>query len=137
MLLQSHGDNWQLELPNYQNTQGITLIFSGKWQTSDVNKYDGKDVSVQLKIEKSQFSETELESLTEKNELYKIAKQTKKALFLAYTKKGLEQIQMVSNMDQQIHFSLENEGWEKAQQKLFLNSQYFSKERIAFSRENK
>jgi hypothetical protein len=132
MQLTSQAGKWALELPNYQQTKGLTLVYQGKWQAAGVNKYDGQEVELFTKITKASFSKEEIGALTQKSDLYTIASQTSKTITLRYTKKGLEQIQAATDLDKIVHVSLEELHWDKKRERLYLNSSYFSDERIEF-----
>jgi hypothetical protein len=132
MQLTSQAGKWALELPNYQKTKGLTLVYQGKWQAAGVNKYDGQEVELFTKITKASFSKEEIGALTQKSDLYTIASQTSKTITLRYTKKGLEQIQAATDLDKIVHVSLEELHWDKKRERLYLNSSYFSDERIEF-----
>jgi hypothetical protein len=132
MQLTSQAGKWALELPNYQQTKGLTLVYQGKWQAAGVNKYDGQEVELFTKITKASFSKEEIGALTQKTDLYTIASQTSKTITLRYTKKGLEQVQAATDLDKIVHVSLEELHWDKKRERLYLNSSYFSDERIKF-----
>jgi hypothetical protein len=132
MQLTSQAGKWALELPNYQQTKGLTLVYQGKWQAAGVNKYDGQEVELFTKITKASFSKEEIGALTQKSDLYTIASQTSKTITLRYTKKGLEQVQAATDLDKIVHVSLEELHWDKKRERLYLNSSYFSDERIKF-----
>jgi hypothetical protein len=132
MQLTSQAGKWALELPNYQQTKGLTLVYQGKWQAAGVNKYDGQEVELLTKITKASFSKEEIGALTQKSDLYTIASQTSKTITLRYTKKGLEQVQAATDLDKIVHVSLEELHWDKKRERLYLNSSYFSDERIEF-----
>ncbi|MFK4568508.1 hypothetical protein ABH902_003100, partial [Enterococcus sp. UD-01] len=117
---------------NYQQTKGLTLVYQGKWQAAGVNKYDGQEVELFTKITKASFSKEEIGALTQKSDLYTIASQTSKTITLRYTKKGLEQVQAATDLDKIVHVSLEELHWDKKRERLYLNSSYFSDERIKF-----
>jgi hypothetical protein len=132
MQLTSRAGTWTLELPNYQQTQGLTLVYQGKWQAAGVNKYDGKQVELFTKITKASFSTKEIAALTQKSDLYTIAGQTGKTITLKYTKKGLKKIQTTTDLNKVVHMTLEELHWDKKRERLYLNSSYFSSERIKF-----
>ncbi|MDA9470796.1 hypothetical protein C240_937 [Enterococcus sp. 5H] len=136
MNLSSQGQNWELAFPNYQQTNGLTLIYTGVWEAAGVNKYNGSKVGMLSKIDKSLFSDEEIAALQKKSELYTIKTQTDKELTLKYTKKGIEQIQSTTDLNSIVHMTLENLHWDKKKEKLYLNSRYFSNERIEFTLKN-
>lgn len=133
MNLSSQGQNWELAIPNYQQTNGLTLIYTGVWEAAGVNKYNGDNVELLSKIDKSLFSDEAIAALQKKSELYTIETQTKKELTLKYTKKGIKQIQSATDLNAIVHMTLENLHWDKKKEKLYLNSHYFSNERIEFT----
>ncbi|MTD41897.1 hypothetical protein GIX45_25410 [Erwinia sp. CPCC 100877] len=132
MQLSSQAGKWELELPNYQQTKGLTLVYHGEWHAAGVNKYDGQEVELSTKITKASFSKEELAALTQKSELYTIASQTNKTITLKYTKKGLEKIQATADLNKIVHLTLEELHWDKKRERLYLNSSYFADERIEF-----
>ncbi|WYJ83678.1 hypothetical protein IGL98_003304 [Enterococcus sp. DIV0840] len=134
--LKSHGKNWELAIADYQKTKGFTLVYTGTWKAAGVNKYDGKQVKLLAKIEKGVFSEENISTLEKKSDLYTILDQNEEELTLQYTKKGIQQIQSGSNLNTVVHMTLENIHWNKQKEKLYLNSRYFSNERIEFTHKN-
>ncbi|WP_375180294.1 hypothetical protein [Enterococcus rotai] len=136
MQLTSQGNMWELAIADYQKTKGFTLVFTGKWTAAGVNKYDGKQVQLFAKIAKANFSKEEINTLEKKSDLYTVSDQTEKELTLQYTKKGIKQIQPGSNLNKVVHMTLENIHWTKQKEKLYLNSSYFSTERIEFTYKN-
>jgi hypothetical protein len=135
MELKSRGKMWELALPNYQQTKGLTLVYAGTWKAAGVNTYDGTQVKLFVRVNKKDFSKEEIAALKKKSELYTLSKQTDQELTLQYTKKGIQQIQSVSNVDTVVHMTLENIHWNKKKEKLYLNNSYFSNERIEFKYE--
>lgn len=131
--LTSKGRSWELAIPNYQQTKGLTLVYKGIWEPAGVNKYDGKKVELVSKIEKANFSKEEISRLEKKSDLYAIVEETKKELVLQYTKKGIKQVQSTTDLNSVVHISLEDIHWDQQKEKLFLNSNYFSNERIEFT----
>lgn len=136
MSLVSQGEKWELTIPNYQQTEGLTLIYTGVWKSAGINKYDGSEVDMLMNMEKAFFSDEEITDLQKESELYTIETKTEKELTLKYTKKGIEQVQSISNLDAIMHLTLENIHWDKKKEKLYLNSRYFSNERIVFTFKN-
>ncbi len=130
--LTSDGHSWELAIPNYQQTNGLTLIYTGKWKAAGVNTYDGHQVKLLTKIKKADFSTEEISKLEKKSELYTIYQQSDQELILQYTKKGIKQIQSLPDLNKIMHLTLENLHWDKKQEKLYLNSSYFSNDRIEF-----
>lgn len=133
MHLTSQGNTWELAIADYQQTKGFALVYTGIWKAGGVNKYDGKQVKLLAKIEKANFSKEEIKKLEKKSDLYTVCDQTEKELTLQYTTEGIKQIQSGFNLNTVVHMTLENIHWEKTKEKLYLNSSYFSSERIEFT----
>ncbi|OJG93543.1 hypothetical protein RV15_GL000145 [Enterococcus silesiacus] len=136
MHLTSRGNIWELAIADYQQTKGFALVYTGAWEAAGVNKYDGKQVKLLAKIKKANFAKEEIKKLEKKSDLYTVFDQTEKELTLQYTEKGIKQIQSGANLNTVVHMTLENIHWEKAKEKLYLNSSYFSSERIEFTYKN-
>ncbi|MCA5014495.1 MULTISPECIES: hypothetical protein [unclassified Enterococcus] len=131
--LRSTGRSWELTIPNYQQNKGLSLLYAGTWKAAGINTYEGDQVKLLMKINKADFSKEELDELEKKSDLYIVSKQTDKELTLQYTQKGIQKIQSQPDLNKVVHVTLENIHWDKKQEKLFLNSSYFSNERIEFA----
>ncbi|MEI5990619.1 hypothetical protein A5881_002124 [Enterococcus termitis] len=136
MQLTSKGETWELTIADYKKTKGFALVYTGIWKVAGVNKYDGKQVKLLAKIKKANFSKEEIDTLEKKSDLYTVSTQNEKELILQYTKKGIKQIQPSSNLNTVVHMTLENIHWNKQKEKLYLNSSYFSSERVEFTYKN-
>ncbi|ALS03307.1 hypothetical protein ATZ33_08300 [Enterococcus silesiacus] len=132
MVLTSKSTSWTAELTNYQEVDGYTLLYKGKWQANGINIYDSTNVKVQIILDKSKISENEIKKLEKKSPLYTTIKNSAKVLQLEYTEKGLKQVYHKTSVDNFFHFSLEPVLSRKKEQVLYLNHSYFSDERLPF-----
>lgn len=132
MLVISKKDKWELVVPNYQGVKGFSLVYKGVWKTHISNQYEGEAVEMSVTIEKEKFPKAELTNLLKSNEEYKVIEDTSGYLKLSYTEKGLEKIVGQKSLEGLFHFVLEKEHFFSKEATLYLNSSYFSVERIPF-----
>lgn len=134
MVLTSDHQGWLLEIPNYQGVTGFNLRYEGTWQTSITNQYDGQGVKVSVSVDKKAFPEKELKELEKVTDQYKIEKNTSKKLRLTYTKNGIKKLYGKTSIDHYFHFSLEAVPFATKKTTLYLNSPFFSTDRVPFQR---
>lgn len=134
MILSSKQNHWELEIDNYQNVLGFSLVYQGQWLGSGSNIFDGKEVKVHAVLDKQYVALDQLKQLKQKSELYKEVADTSKELRLEYTEVGLLQLFQTNNVDSYFHFALEPMSVVKNEKELYLNSPYFSDTRLLFTK---
>lgn len=131
-LLSSQQNKWALKISNYQGIDGFTLSYEGEWKGTGVNKYDGHNVKIKVSINKKLFPENELKELEKKSDFYELTKNTTNHLELEYTKQGIKKMYATNKLDNYFHFSLEPQLFNFKESTLYLNSKFFSENRIPF-----
>ena len=134
MNLVSTGNNWELILKDYKNVTGFNLQYSGTWKREKTNLYLGNNIELTAKIRKKYFSKEDVEKILKKNDTYNILRDNETSITLKYTQKGLLEMYELKNLDEYFRFTIENEHFFQTKRTLYLNSSFFSNERIPFER---
>lgn len=123
--LKASGDTASFIIKNVQETDFISLTFTGDLVRVGSNRYRMKDVDCYLNVEKDGASMSDLTALKEQKAFYSIVEDTEEALKLAYTEEALESA-FHNDLETMFYFTLENFKYELIGQDLRVRSETLS-----------
>lgn len=132
--LTSQGDKFSLKTTT--TTRGVSFLYKGKWHGVGPNQYEGRDIKVQVIIDKGNLSEEELAGFEKKSDIYKVVKSSDKELVVEYSDESAKQLLATETPGAYFRYTLTNFQNVGGKEALQWNSSYFSKELVYLYRKD-
>lgn len=133
LVMKSKGREFTISQTHHRE-QGMTYEYHGKWYPIGINKYQGREMTIDIKINKEAYDDKQLAELRGEKDVFTVTSEDKQFINLTYTQKSLDSMFKGKPLENFFVMTLLHPKGVGGPEQLEWNSAYFSEELIYLDR---